>query len=557
MELSQYPVFKDWTVTSLLGQGASGTVYTVERRNAGYLEKAALKVMTFDKNSDEFSGISDNEFEAYVRTVTQEVVKEVQLVSQLAVDCSNIRRYRDFQVQRCQGGSKVEVMILMDLLSPLKELFWKEDISERAIIRLGIDICSALICLEKNSFLHRDIKPDNIFIDDTGNYILGDFDAAVSQNNKDVTLKGTINYMAPEVYFDGIYTPGADIYGIGMVLYRFLNGGALPFLNGRKPVTARAREEAMSRRLSGEIPVLEIENKILADCVIKAIQPDVDKRYSSAGDFKRDLEQAYNSSRNVRYIQDNFGQSQTKDKPVNLIVERRAPLTFADFDGLSDAELSSILETTVVILGDRADRGNPSARKRLIYINQMVKIHLTTSIEEYAEMILHACRLLVENSSFSSKNLENEMNDYIRDILEAKGNFVQDQTRQGRSSSGKSAGEVDIKVTWHDNEPALIEGLKLNAVSDSELNDHIQRLMVNYDPLGVYCHFLLIYYCGTSLNEFAGKLISWLNSCRISQISFDGIVSKSHYTYLSEVRVACRRDTRKEELVIFIMKMNK
>ena len=89
------------------------------------------------------------------------------------------------------------------------------------------------------------------------------------------------------------------------------------------------------------------------------------------------------------------------------------------------------------------------------------------------------------NNSFNASSTENSINDYFRDMLFAKGyDEVKDQTRHGISATGKDAGEVDILLTKDGKEIAIFEGLKLNGVHSSYIDEHIEKAITNYNALG-------------------------------------------------------------------------
>lgn len=80
------------------------------------------------------------------------------------------------------------------------------------------------------------------------------------------------------------------------------------------------------------------------------------------------------------------------------------------------------------------------------------------------------------NASFNASSSENSINDYFRDMLSFKGyDEVKDQTRHGISASGKDAAEVDILLTKAGREIAIFEGLKLDSVSTSYIDAHIDK----------------------------------------------------------------------------------
>ena len=154
-------------------------------------------------------------------------------------------------------------------------------------------MCAALMECEKRGVLHRDIKPQNIFVSDNGTYKLGDFGIAKAvEKTTRGTQTGTYKYMAPEVYHNEPYGPRADIYSLGLVLYWLLNERHEPFvpINNRPP-TSSEEETARMRRLSKamaqeELPAPKHGDELLKQVVCKACAYDPNDRYQSAAEFR-------------------------------------------------------------------------------------------------------------------------------------------------------------------------------------------------------------------------------------------------------------------------------
>lgn len=131
---------------------------------------------------------------------------------------------------------------------------------------------------------------------------------------------------------------------------------------------------------------------------------------------------------------------------------------------------------------------------------------------ELSDKVLRALSKLQRNHHYDSSSSEDTMNDYIRDILDESYN-VKDQTRQGDSTKGDEAGEVDIQLCDTGLPIVMIEGVKLDSLVKDTLDTHIAKVLVNYDPNGCPYAFVLIYTTVVRFDEFYKKLLKHLSEC--------------------------------------------
>jgi len=231
-----------------IADGSYGRVFCVYHESMPDA-KAALKVVT-TKNITKYQGLN-----------------EIVMMNRLR-NYQNIVRYLNFKVHPITGQEDQDILILMELLEPLnfKLMMETSPTLEPEIIKLGIDLCNALIVLNTNHIIHRDIKPANIFYSkELGCYKLGDFGIAKeNQALSPSTQKGTALYASPETYF-GVaeIAPGdsrCDLYSLGIVMYQLANENRLPFMP-QKP-TSTDFEEAVKRRLVKGEPLPDLPEYI-------------------------------------------------------------------------------------------------------------------------------------------------------------------------------------------------------------------------------------------------------------------------------------------------------
>ena len=296
------PVFGKWYITKQLGAGSYGKVFEIQRTDAldGTVYRGALKAITIPSSPEELQSVLDEDgldrqgASSYFRETVVALNREIALMNKVKGH-SNIVSYEDHDVIEHTDGIGWDILIRMELLTPISQYFKQFDtIPRQAVLRLGIDLCRALEVCEKYSIIHRDIKPANIFISDTGDFKLGDFGVArtASASTGASTFAGTVNYMAPEVFRREKYTASVDTYSLGLVMYQLLNGRRMPFFPQPPQVpTPDILRTAQERRLAGEpLPQPVYADPQLAAVVLKACAPAPADRFADPTQMRRALE---------------------------------------------------------------------------------------------------------------------------------------------------------------------------------------------------------------------------------------------------------------------------
>ncbi len=285
-----------WEMVRVIGCGSFGTVYEIQRKLVDDdTESAALKVITIPQKPGDIEemyseGYDDESITAEFTSHLKSIVAEYSLMRKMD-GSANIVNCKDIRYIQHDDGIGWDIYIRMELLTPLMKAL-PVNAAEEDVIKIGKDICNALVLCKKHEIVHRDIKPQNIFLSPNGDYKLGDFGIAKTvEKTMGGTKIGTYKYMAPEVYNNQPYGSGADIYSLGLVLYWLLNERRMPFmpLPPEKP-KAGQDEDARQRRLSGEkLPEPAHGSEVLKRIVLKACGYTPSERYSSAQAMLDDL----------------------------------------------------------------------------------------------------------------------------------------------------------------------------------------------------------------------------------------------------------------------------
>ena len=287
--------WSNWKVVKKLGQGGFGSVYEIERNLAGMTEKAALKIISRpteeELERDYNNGYTAKTVSRKYTDLLEKCVGEYKMLMAMKGQ-TNIVSCDDIAVERHKDGIGWDIYIRMELLTPLNKRIRNEMLPEKEVIKVGKDICKALMLCEERNIVHRDIKPDNIMISQFGDYELGDFGQAKIMDHTTMgTATGTPGFWAPEVMNFQKYGKEADIYSLGMVLYILLNNKKMPFIDADQVPLMDDVMNAISRRYHGaKIPEPKYGSTALKKVVLKACEFKAENRYHSASMMYKALE---------------------------------------------------------------------------------------------------------------------------------------------------------------------------------------------------------------------------------------------------------------------------
>ncbi|MBQ7064368.1 MAG: serine/threonine protein kinase [Firmicutes bacterium] len=291
-------VLDKWVITRLIGEGAYGKVFEIEKSKYGVTTRSALKVIRVPHSPGDLDavmseGMDEVSATAYFRGFVDEIVQEIAIMSSLKSH-PHIVSCEDYEVIPHENELGWDILIRMELLTSLISYQKTHTMDAETVRRMGMELADALEYCEGKGLIHRDIKPENIFVSDTGIFKLGDFGVArtVEKTTGGMSKKGTESYMAPEVYKGLTYNATVDIYSLGLVLYRYLNGNRLPFFPAPpQPITYADRENAIAKRMQGvAMPMPSGADEALGLVALKACAFDPKKRYQSGAEMRAALQ---------------------------------------------------------------------------------------------------------------------------------------------------------------------------------------------------------------------------------------------------------------------------
>lgn len=137
-------------------------------------------------------------------------------------------------------------------------------------------------------------------------------------------------------------------------------------------------------------------------------------------------------------------------------------------------------------------------------------------------------------ASTRANKQENEHNDFLGALLLFKGYVIKDQARLGLSATGKNIGNLDLVVMQRNNWVTIIEPLRLTSITKSNILEHYNKLIDNYNPLYLPNTHLVVYYIGeaSKFNEFYSRYHEYVAALTPNDFNSEVVLQKITNTKL-------------------------
>lgn len=200
-----------YDIKMLIGDGGMANVYLAYDR---VLRKnVAIKMLRYELSKDA----------SFIKRFNREATQVTQLEHPNIVASYAVGTYKEqpfIVMEYIRGRTLKDYLREVGPLTPAEATF------------VMIQICQGIEQAHNFGIIHRDLKSQNIMIDDELNVKITDFGIALSSNEADMTqtntIMGSVHYLAPELARGSLATNASDIYSLGILMYEFLTG-TVPF----------------------------------------------------------------------------------------------------------------------------------------------------------------------------------------------------------------------------------------------------------------------------------------------------------------------------------------
>jgi serine/threonine protein kinase len=294
-----------YRILGVLGKGGMGIVY--KARDPDIDRDVAIKTIRFDTLTD-----GEEKDQMMLR-----FVREARAAGKLShpniITIYDVGREKDitYIVMQCIDGQSLQALIDSG-----------RTFSPQEIVDLLKPICDSLDYAHQNGIVHRDIKPGNIIIDESGKPYLADFGVArveTSTLTQSGTTVGTLSYMSPEQVMGKEVDSRSDIFALGIILYELLAG--------KKPFSGDNLSTIVYKIVNEDPPRLTEMNidlpKGYETAIQRALAKNAQDRYQNCGEMIADLENpAHLAEQTLAY-------EMTKNKNVTVEANRKPWLFLA------------------------------------------------------------------------------------------------------------------------------------------------------------------------------------------------------------------------------------
>lgn len=247
-----------------LGEGGFGTVYLVEEKETGkkYAAKVSRKIINDDDDEDDAKKMINREIGLMIRTQHLTIIK---FYGYSLIDFKGKNRVT-LLMQYAENGS------LAAYLNKAKRGLADPSYDNTAKQKILVGVARAMMYLHKHYLIHRDLKPDNVLLDDNLEPHVADFGTSKfsppGKSSNQTQYIGTPQYMAPEVIDGGKYNGKADVYSFGILMYEVITQLA-PFddyVKGKITAFQLHKQVLEGLRPQFKVPIKESLQSLIEKC---------------------------------------------------------------------------------------------------------------------------------------------------------------------------------------------------------------------------------------------------------------------------------------------------
>lgn len=351
------PLWDKWEIENKIGSGLYGTVYKIKSADDGKDVFGAVKhiELVLPENADEIVKDENGEDISVKEKLLNEYLNEIE-TNYSFIRSKHLLVYEEHMVYETENG--YDIFIRMPYCQSLTDILSKGELLDKEKLQLGIDICSALADLQRRGVFHGNIKPNNIFRNEKGKFVLADFGIEKRPDNvlNKKAVKDTVAFMAPELQENKGDNKTADIYSLGLLMYKLHNSNREPFIEENS--SAEEKSEAILKRIKGvPFPAPENADKNLAKIILIACQFSPDARWMNADSFKSALLSYTPADDNLTATEEVMATAVVQNNVPESLLEEDPDMTVSEFEEESTATQPEVIATDDVIVDDNVLTG--------------------------------------------------------------------------------------------------------------------------------------------------------------------------------------------------------
>lgn len=282
-------VFGTWQISRPLGTGTHGKTYEITNFTGEEGIYKLIKIpIELKKDPNEFP--VKTHLDA-VKEMKNDILSSIKYI-RLKDNGKYFVRYEDCAFVPSDDFTSLSVSVRMEKLLSLSSVLERQTLSQDEVLRLAVNVCRCLEKCREMDYVYTNLKPNNIFITNTG-CKLGDFGTFGLYEPKkiNVAMRKSQDYMAPEMIKFGEINSTSDTYALGLIMYSLLNGNKLPFIpRYEDQIGINDANLAIEKRCANYV-FTDPDNASpeVRDIIFKACASAVGNRYESPTQMKNDL----------------------------------------------------------------------------------------------------------------------------------------------------------------------------------------------------------------------------------------------------------------------------